>query len=234
VLLRRLFLALTMAAVLLFYFALRAKALSPAIVEARLQALQAGIRPDFLCDRITAVLSLVRSEPRRAESALEDMADLFRVLMADNRQLTPLVDEVALCRQYLDLEKLRLGDRLCIDWHVDNMPRDALVPPLVLQPLLENAVHHGIEPSSARGVIAINIFLRRGEVHDSAQPVPVRQPAPERQQDGACQHPRTAGIAFRCRSGAGEQSEPGDIRSAYPHAVSDSFGRQERVWLMPR
>ena len=77
------------------------------------------------------------------------MADLFRVLMRDNRQLAPLVNEVALCRQYLDLEKLRLGDRLCIDWHVDNMPRDALVPPLVLQPLLENAVYHGIEPSSA-------------------------------------------------------------------------------------
>ena len=165
VLLRRLFLALTMAGVLLFYFALRAKALSPAIVEARLQALQARIRPHFLFNSITAVLSLVRSEPRRAESALEDMADLFRVLMADNRQLTPLVDEVALCRQYLDLEKLRLGDRLCIEWHVDNMPKDALVPPLVLQPLLENAVYHGIEPSSAPGVIAINIFLRRGEVH---------------------------------------------------------------------
>jgi two-component system sensor histidine kinase AlgZ len=111
------------------------------------------------------VLSLMRSEPRRAESALEDMADLFRVFMRDNRQLAPLLDEVALCRQYLDLEKLRLGDRLRIEWHIDNMPRDALVPPLVLQPLLENAVYHGIEPSSAPGVIAINIFLRRGEVH---------------------------------------------------------------------
>ncbi len=165
VLLRRLLLALAMAGVLLFYFALRAKALSPAISEARLQALQARIRPHFLFNSITAVLSLIRSEPRRAESALEDMADLFRVLMRDNRQLAPLVNEVALCKQYLDLEKLRLGDRLCIEWHVDNMPGDALVPPLVLQPLLENAVYHGIEPSSAPGVIAINIFLRRGEVH---------------------------------------------------------------------
>ena len=165
VLLRRLSLALAMAGVLLFYFALRAKALSPAISEARLQALQARIRPHFLFNSITAVLSLIRSEPRRAESALEDMADLFRVLMRDNRQLAPLVNEVALCKQYLDLEKLRLGDRLCVEWHVDNMPGDALVPPLVLQPLLENAVYHGIEPSSAAGVIAINIFLRRGEVH---------------------------------------------------------------------
>ena len=165
VLLRRLTFALLIAGALLYYFALRAKALSPAISEARLQALQARIRPHFLFNSINAVLSLMRSEPRRAESALEDMADLFRVLMRDNRQLAPLVDEVALCRQYLDLEKLRLGERLRIEWHVDNMPRDALVPPLVLQPLLENAVYHGIEPSSAPGVIAINIFLRRGEVH---------------------------------------------------------------------
>jgi two-component system sensor histidine kinase AlgZ len=165
VLLRRLAFALLIAGSLLYYFALRAKALSPAISEARLQALQARIRPHFLFNSINAVLSLMRTEPRRAESALEDMADLFRVLMRDNRQLAPLLDEVALCRQYLDLEKLRLGDRLRIEWHVDNMPRDALVPPLVLQPLLENAVYHGIEPSSAPGVIAINIFLRRGEVH---------------------------------------------------------------------
>jgi two-component system, LytTR family, sensor histidine kinase AlgZ len=164
-LLRRLLFATLMAVALLYYFALRSKALSPAIAEARLQALQARIRPHFLFNSITAVLSLIRSEPRRAEDALEDMAELFRVLMRDNRQLTPLVDEVALCKQYLGLEKLRLGERLCIEWHVDNMPRDALVPPLVLQPLLENAVYHGIEPSSAPGVIAINIFLRRGEVH---------------------------------------------------------------------
>jgi len=165
VLLRRLIFSLLLAAALLYYFALRTRALSPAISEARLQALQARIRPHFLFNSITAVLSLIRSEPRRAESALEDMADLFRVLMRDNRQLAPLIDEVRLCKQYLDLEKLRLGDRLGIEWHVDNMPRDAQVPPLVLQPLLENAVYHGIEPSSAPGVIAINIFLRRGEVH---------------------------------------------------------------------
>jgi two-component system, LytTR family, sensor histidine kinase AlgZ len=157
--------SLLAAGALLFYFQLRAKALSPAISEARVQALQARIRPHFLFNSLNAVLSLVRSEPRRAEVALEDLADLFRVLMRDNRQLAPLGDEVKLCQQYLDLEKLRLGERLMVEWHIENMPRDALVPPLVLQPLLENAVYHGIEPSSAPGVIAINIFLRRGEIH---------------------------------------------------------------------
>lgn len=162
---RRVFLALVTAATILFYFHLRGRALSPALTEARLQALQARIRPHFLFNSITAVLSLVRTQPRRAEAALEDMADLFRVLMADNRDLAPLEDEVALCRQYLDLEQLRLGDRLNVEWHVENMPRDALVPPLVLQPLLENAVYHGIEPSPQPGTIVINIFQTRGEVH---------------------------------------------------------------------
>jgi two-component system sensor histidine kinase AlgZ len=152
-------------AALLFYFHLRARALSPAITEARLQALQARIRPHFLFNSINAVLSLVRSDPKRAEIALEDMADLFRVLMRDNRDLAPLENEVELCRQYLELEQLRLGDRLTVDWNVKSMPADALVPPLMLQPLLENAVYHGIEPSSTPGTVSINLFLSRGEVH---------------------------------------------------------------------
>jgi len=162
---RHLAFALVTQFMLIGYFRLRARALSPAITEARLQALQARIRPHFLFNSITAILSLVRSEPRRAEAALEDMADLFRVLMRDNRELAPLADEVELCRQYLELEQLRLGDRLAIDWNIKSMPGDALVPPLVLQPLLENAVYHGIEPSIERGVLSINIFLSRDEVH---------------------------------------------------------------------
>ncbi len=150
---------------LLAYFDLRGRALSPALTEARLQALQARIRPHFLFNSLNAVLSLVRADPRRAERALEDMADLFRVLMADNRELTPLEREVELCREYLNLEQLRLGERLKVEWHVENMPRDALIPPLVLQPLLENAVYHGIEPRTDPGVISINVYRARGEVH---------------------------------------------------------------------
>jgi two-component system sensor histidine kinase AlgZ len=164
-LLRHLGFALVAQFLLIGYFRLRARALSPAITEARLQALQARIRPHFLFNSLTAVLSLMRSEPRRAESALEDLADLFRVLMRDNRDLTPLADEVELCRQYLALEQLRLGDRLEIDWNVKSMPGDALIPPLVLQPLLENAVYPGIEPLTERGWLSINIFLSRDEVH---------------------------------------------------------------------
>ncbi len=150
---------------LLFYFNLRGRALSPAFSEARLQALQSRIRPHFLFNSLNAVLSLIRQDPKRAEGALEDMADLFRVLMADNRELTPLAREVELCREYLSLEQLRLGERLKVEWHIDKMPRDACVPPLVLQPLLENAVYHGIEPRTEPGIISINVYLAREQLH---------------------------------------------------------------------
>ena len=157
--------SLTVTGVLLAYFNLRSRALSPAFTEARLQALQSRIRPHFLFNCINAVLSLIRADPKRAEHALEDMADLFRVLMADNRQLSPLQREIELCQQYLQLEQLRLGERLKVEWHIDNFPSDALIPPLVLQPLLENAVYHGIEPIADTGIININIYKSRNEVH---------------------------------------------------------------------
>ena len=150
--------------VILTYFDLRARALSPAIAEARIQALQARIRPHFLYNSINAVLSLIRSDPKRAEKALEDLADLFRVLMADNRTLTPLAKEIDIARQYLAIEALRLGERLRVAWRVDGMPADALVPALLLQPLVENAVYHGIEPIEAGGEIAIEVTATRDEL----------------------------------------------------------------------
>lgn len=156
-LLRYLMFAGSATGLLLGYFFLRNRAFSPALAEARLQALQARIRPHFLFNSINAVLSLLRAEPKRAEHALEDMADLFRVLMADNRKLSTLAVEIALCRQYLALEELRLGDRLKIAWNIEPDLDQALVPPLILQPLVENAVYHGIEPSIEPGAIEINV-----------------------------------------------------------------------------
>lgn len=166
-------LTLFVAGAVIAYFDLRARALAPAVAEARIQALQARIRPHFLYNSINAVLSLIRSEPRRAERALEDLADLFRVLMSDNRTLAPLSNEVELARQYLALESLRLGERLRVTWRVDGMPGDALVPPLVLQPLVENAVYHGIEPSEAGGEIEIDVGLEGQQVVMSLRnPIP--------------------------------------------------------------
>ncbi|MBP9653248.1 MAG: histidine kinase [Rhodocyclaceae bacterium] len=143
------------AAAVLLYFDLRHRAFSPALTEARLMALTARIRPHFLFNSLNAVLGVIRSDPRRAEQALEELSDLFRVLMAENKQLVTLGEEIALCRQYLDLEHLRLGERLRVAWDIEGCPADAQVPPLMLQPLLENAVYHGIEPCTEPATVTI-------------------------------------------------------------------------------
>jgi two-component system sensor histidine kinase AlgZ len=171
---RTLLLAGSAAGLILAWFDWRARRLSPALAEARLQALQARIRPHFLFNSINSVLSLMRSNPVQAETALENLAELYRVLMADNQQLSPLVREMELARAYLDLEALRLGERLRVDWRVDNAPAQALLPALVLQPLLENAVCHGIEPSPRGGRIGVDIFARGGQLT-----VVVRNPCPD-------------------------------------------------------
>lgn len=162
---RRIVLSVIVAMFVLAYFRLRVQSLSPAISGARLQALQTRIRPHFLFNSINAVLGIVRSEPKRAEAALEDMADLFRMAMSDNRELVALQQEVELSRRYLALEQLRLGERLKVDWQIREMPGDALIPPLMLQPLLENAVYHGIEPMQEGGEIVIRVYRGGKELH---------------------------------------------------------------------
>jgi two-component system sensor histidine kinase AlgZ len=152
-------------AITLYYFNLHHRVYSPAVTEARLQALQARIRPHFLFNSLNAVLSLIRDQPKQAETALEDMADLFRVLMAENRELVPIAQEIGLCRQYLALEKLRLDERLNVEWLIDDVPPDILIPPLLLQPLVENAVYHGIEPLAGGGTITVQIYTKQNEVH---------------------------------------------------------------------
>lgn len=126
--------------------------------EARMQALQSRIRPHFLFNSMNSIASLTRSDPARAEAALQDLADLFRVLLADARKLVPISAEREISRQYLEIEKLRLGDRLKIVWSVNNIPRNALVPALTLQPLLENAIYHGIEPRFGGGTVKIELW----------------------------------------------------------------------------
>ena len=150
---------------MLSYFRWRALALSPARHAARLQALQARIRPHFLFNSINAVLSIVRSDPKRAETALEDMADLFRIAMSEQHEMVGLSKEIELARRYLELERLRIGERLQVQWHTENIPSDALVPPMVLQPLLENAVYHGIEQLAQGGIVEVRIGREGKNLH---------------------------------------------------------------------
>jgi two-component system sensor histidine kinase AlgZ len=173
--------------VLQHYFELRTLAFSPALAEARLQALQARIRPHFLFNSLNAVLSLIRTEPRRAEATLEDLADLFRVLMRDTRDITSLDDEIRLCKQYLAIEKIRLGERLHVQWEMaalgDDVLRRAQIPTLLLQPLLENAVHYGVEP--AREPVTIQVHIDRSiERIEIAVVNPIWVDSAERQSQG--------------------------------------------------
>lgn len=151
--------------VLLMYFHLRSQVLSRGLHEARLQVLRARIRPHFLFNAINAVLSIVRAQPKQAETALEDMADLFRVAMAETHDLVPLGQEIKLAKQYLALERMRLGERLSVVWELGGVPMDALIPPLLLQPLLENAVYHGIEPMQQGGHINIRFKCSSTELN---------------------------------------------------------------------
>lgn len=152
------------ALLLLYWFDLRVRAQTPALAEARLSALTARIRPHFLYNSLNAVLGVMREEPRRAEAALEELAELFRALMRDNRELTPLSAEIALARKYLDIEHLRLGERLQVRWEVADALPETLAPPLLLQPLLENAIYHGVEPAAAPTAIHVRIAPTRDGV----------------------------------------------------------------------
>jgi two-component system sensor histidine kinase AlgZ len=171
---RALAFAAVSAALALAYLTLHLRAHSPALAEARLQALQARIRPHFLFNSLNAVLALIRSDPRRAERTLEDLADLFRALMSDGRSLVRLADEIALIERYAAIEQLRLGERLRMSWDMDQAPVDALLPPLVLQPLLENAIYHGVEPGTGIG----DVLVRIGRHGNRVQAL-IENPSPE-------------------------------------------------------
>ncbi len=124
--------------------------------HSRIQALQARIRPHFLFNSMNTIASLTRSDPRAAEQVVEDLADLFRASLAENRQMVHLREEFEVARLYERIEKLRLGERLQVEWQIDGLPQRALIPSLTVQPLLENAIYHGIEPLPDGGTVTIN------------------------------------------------------------------------------
>ena len=132
--------------------------------RARVHALQARIRPHFLFNSMNTIASLTRSDPGRAEAAVQDLADLFRANLSEHRNTITLAEEIEVARTYQRMEQLRLGDRLRVAWQVDMLPAGALVPGLLLQPLLENAIYHGIEPQPGGGVVHVSGELSGGLV----------------------------------------------------------------------
>jgi two-component system sensor histidine kinase AlgZ len=139
---------------------LRYRGRAPADTAARLRALQSRIRPHFLFNTLNSAIALVRAEPARAEALLEDLSDLFRHALMDQDAVVTLADEIALARRYLAIEQVRFGARLQVAWELDPAADSARLPPLILQPLVENAVRHGIEPSPAGGLVRISTERR--------------------------------------------------------------------------
>lgn len=150
-----------LAALLVVALLMRAKGRTPAATAARLSELQARIRPHFLFNTLNSAIALVRQDPARAETLLEDLSDLFRHALADQGDAVTLSEEVELARRYLGIEQVRFGDRLQIEWAIDPHAGDAKVPPLMLQPLVENAVKHGVEPSPSGAQVKVST-QRRG------------------------------------------------------------------------
>ncbi|WP_225861114.1 sensor histidine kinase [Ideonella benzenivorans] len=142
----------------------RHRARLPAATAARLADLQTRIRPHFLFNTLNTAIALVQVDPRRAEEVLEDLAELFRAALGAMDESTTLREEVALSRRYLDIEQLRFGNRLRLEWDLDPQADDVRLPPLVLQPLIENAVRYGVEPSDRGGKIEIRTRRRRDRV----------------------------------------------------------------------
>jgi two-component system sensor histidine kinase AlgZ len=132
--------------------------------EARYQALQARIRPHFLFNSLNSIAALIGVRPREAETAVEDLAQLFRAGLSETTRRIPLGEELEVTRAYLRTESLRLGERLRVRWEIDDGLEQHRVPPLCLQPLVENAVTHGIEPLPSGGEVVIGIRQADGRL----------------------------------------------------------------------
>ncbi len=152
------------AALLVAWLRLRATAQQPADASARLAELQSRIRPHFLFNTLNTAIALARVDPARTEGLLEDLAELFRGALAEGHAVVTLADEIELARRYLAIEQTRFGERLDVSWELDPAAGNARMPPLLLQPLVENAVRHGVECDPAGGRLRIRTRARGGQV----------------------------------------------------------------------
>ena len=174
-LLRNLAVGLIVSSLALRYFYVTAqwKRHVEAIALARIRALQARIRPHFLFNSMNTIAALTRSNPARAEAAVEDLADLFRASLSEPNVHIPLRDELDIARTHERIERLRLGERLNVQWDVHQLPLRTMVPSLIIQPLLENAVYHGIEALPGGGTVSIT-----GRHADQQISIEIRNPIP--------------------------------------------------------
>lgn len=156
-----------------FYVQQRLREQERSELQARIQALQSRIRPHFLFNSMNIIASLIAVDPDTAESVVEDLSALFRASLNDSGNQVQLSEELALCKRYVRIEGLRLGDRLEMDWQIEEVPKQLRIPLLTLQPLLENAIYHGIQPLPEGGKIVLRLWYEQDRVNvDISNPVP--------------------------------------------------------------
>jgi two-component system, LytTR family, sensor histidine kinase AlgZ len=208
---RNLLVAIVLAGIVLRYFYLQQQLRLQEQLElhARLESLQTRIRPHFLFNTLNSIASLIVSRPETAEKAVEDLAELFRSSLKESRDPTTVEDEIRLTRLYLGIEELRLGSRLQVHWDVEDRTLGASMPTLVLQPLVENAVYHGISRMPNGGKIDIRI-AREGD----ALVVSVDNPVPEARTASKGNKMALANVTQRLRAIYG----PGATLAVFPGA----------------
>jgi two-component system sensor histidine kinase AlgZ len=145
-----------------FYLQFQWQKQQEAEMQARLTALQARIHPHFLFNSMNTIASLISVNPERAEDAVLDLSELFRASLRADDRLIPLSAEIDLCRRYLAIEQLRLGPRLTLEWQIEPGLEQQAIPPLTLQPLVENAIYHGIQPRADGGKVRIEAYRKNG------------------------------------------------------------------------
>lgn len=165
-LLRNLIISAIMTGMVLRYLYVQARLRrqEQAELQSRIQALQSRIRPHFLFNSMNIIASLIESDPHTAERVVEDLSELFRASLKGADKPVRLTRELELCQSYIGIEQLRLGERLQVNWQVETFPESATIPSLTLQPLIENAIYHGIQPLPQGGVIGILVQHQSGNM----------------------------------------------------------------------
>ncbi len=152
-----------------FYVQVQLREQEQSELQSRIQALQSRIRPHFLFNSMNIIASLIATQPDTAETVVEDLSELFRASLNDAGNQVPLADELDLCQRYVRIESLRLGDRLQTQWDIATLPeseglQSVKIPLLTLQPLLENAIYHGIQPIPEGGTINVHLKIDDAQV----------------------------------------------------------------------
>ena len=205
-----------------FYVQEQLKRKERAELNSRIQALQSRIRPHFLFNSMNIIASLIAVDPDTAEKVVEDMSRLFRASLKEAGHEVPLADELDLCRRYIHIEQLRLGDRLQVEWDLDGLDQHAVtVPLLTLQPLLENAIYHGIQPLARGGTVQVHAEVRDEMVRlsvSNALPEQHSQHGGNRMALDNIRHRLTALYGQRARVSARELDYRYEVEIVYPNA----------------